>query len=291
MSENVITHYLSQSGCVTIKVNFNEKEFNRNTSNAILEAHIEKGWAEKLAKNPKLWNGSKFRLAGTEIDGNTGETVLQLGLTGYRDLHFTNYNPPLENSSEPLKYEYLGNPLGVASLLITNDQKAIFLKRASWLGENPNMFDVPGGHAEPDNVKDKILSNENISQEIFNSQLMEIVEETNTDINLIKSHKLHGIFGLPPSKRPVSYFITKVEKSAEDIIKAFNKSEEDSLAKEESSYLFYKDLHELEKFWRSEKKLCGNGVFAAGVYLYSVGRVSKQDFLKVAGESFSFSEK
>ena len=40
-----------------------------------LEKFIEAGWAEKLKKNPKLWNGSKFRLAGTEKATNPEDTA------------------------------------------------------------------------------------------------------------------------------------------------------------------------------------------------------------------------
>lgn len=289
---DLIVHYLSKLGCTKIPIDFNQEKYNRDTSNAELEKFIEAGWAEKLKKNPKLWNGSKFRLAGTEKAVNpedaTDETFrkLKLGITGYKDLFFTHYNPP---DNKRLEYQFLGNPLGVASLMICKDNqgvynKAIFLKRAAWLGENPNMFDVPGGHAEPSHIEKKNLefTEENVCYELFDSQVQEIVEETATDISLIESHKLHGIFGLPPSRRPVSYFITYVNKKADDVIAAFNKENDDKaeMARDESSFLFYKDLSELDDFFRNGDNVCTNGLFAIGTYLYKVGEITEEDFLK-----------
>lgn len=43
----------------------------------------------------------------------------------------------------------MSDPLGVAAAVITSDNKIILQKRSSWVAENPNMYDVPGGHAEP----------------------------------------------------------------------------------------------------------------------------------------------
>ena len=177
--------------------------------------------------------------------------------------------------------------------MITTDKKAIFLKRADWLAENPGMIDVPGGHAEPENLKNDFDDEQKIIKEIFDSQKQEIMEETNTDVSLITSHKMHGLFGLPPSKRPVTYFITYVEKSAKEILTAFNKTDEKygQTAQEESSYLFEVDLQNLKDFWLKGENMCGNGQFAAGVYLYSVGEISREEFFEVVNRSVAFANK
>ena len=72
------TYLFSETGLSEseIEVEFSEK-FNRDTSDLVLERNIEKLWKEKLAKNSRLWNGSKFRLHA--VNGK----CLKLGLTGF----------------------------------------------------------------------------------------------------------------------------------------------------------------------------------------------------------------
>jgi len=86
------------------------------------------------------------------------------------------------------------------------------LRRSKHVGEYPNCFDVPGGHAEPKNVKgcdgvawtfsdddeeleedEDELRNRNIVNELFDSALCEIRDETNIPIKSISDLRLLGI--------------------------------------------------------------------------------------------------
>lgn len=53
-----------------------------------IEEKIESTWETKCAKNNRLYNASKFRLAGYEVLQET--LVLHFGLTSYKDMCGTN---------------------------------------------------------------------------------------------------------------------------------------------------------------------------------------------------------
>lgn len=71
-----------------VAANFKPSEFSRRL-NPRLEKDIANRWKVKVAQNPRLFNGSKFRRAGWEVVD--GKLVLKIGLTNYRDLCGTNF--------------------------------------------------------------------------------------------------------------------------------------------------------------------------------------------------------
>lgn len=71
-----------------VAANFKASEFSRRL-NPRLEKDIANRWKVKVAQNPRLFNGSKFRRAGWGVVD--GKLVLKIGLTNYRDLCGTNF--------------------------------------------------------------------------------------------------------------------------------------------------------------------------------------------------------
>ena len=80
----------------------------------------------------------------------------------------------------------------VNGILLTADGFIIIVRRASWVGEHPNMLDTPGGHPEPSNLDPRfnmkhhstmpdinILQNADVVGEIFISQQEELSVELN----------------------------------------------------------------------------------------------------------------
>lgn len=107
-------------------------------------------WQEKCLENNRLYNRSKFRFAG--VSCNQNQVILKIGLTSYKHLIGTNCHQVFGSQLVDLGVKhyssrsvYLANPLGVGSLLITKDNKVLFLKRAMWTGEEKGKIDRPGG--------------------------------------------------------------------------------------------------------------------------------------------------
>lgn len=70
-----------------LRVKFEPHAYGRKTSKEIDE-NINSRWETKCAKNNRLYNASKFRLAGYEIIQEA--LVLHFGLTSYKDMCGTN---------------------------------------------------------------------------------------------------------------------------------------------------------------------------------------------------------
>ena len=133
-------------------VNVSEK-FNRRILPESFEKDIERIWRERQAKNPKLWNGSKFRLASAV---QTNDTVtLDLGITGYKDFIGTNWSPranellQLGLEKKQNSQTFMSDALGVGSIVETNDHFFILIRRTEECGEAVGLLDIPGGHPEP----------------------------------------------------------------------------------------------------------------------------------------------
>lgn len=68
-----------------VKVEFNAKTFARQTISKCeqeLEEFIEQNWIKICQKNPRVYNGSKFRLASLQKCENIFE--IQVGITSYK---------------------------------------------------------------------------------------------------------------------------------------------------------------------------------------------------------------
>ena len=270
--ENLVKHLLNKKGLTTLKVNFSEELFNRKT-NPELEAWIDKKWNEKLkTSGSKLWNGSKFRLDSVE-----NETI-NIGLTCYKDLHATNHNSPYK-----LEDKFLANPFGTCGVLITSDDEVIVVKRASWVGENAGKLDLPGGHAEPDNCKTG-LNNDSVEKELINSQADELIEELNIKKEEILNHKLHAIFGVPPSKRPVAYFVTTTSLTSEQVLKRHSLGGAET---DESAKVFTVKVSELKTFVEKVEDMCLNGILAIGTFLFSKDDLDETEFMELVKNKIS----
>ncbi|XP_006823759.1 uridine diphosphate glucose pyrophosphatase NUDT22-like [Saccoglossus kowalevskii] len=130
------------------------EQYNRK----VLQSHeknIENIWSQRLTQNPRLYNGSKFRLDSWKCENNSVLT-LYLGLTCYRDYLATNWSPDVKRLHQIGKRDYgnqqayMSDPLGVAAMVQTADDCFIFIRRSNNVGEAAGLWDVPGGHPEPE---------------------------------------------------------------------------------------------------------------------------------------------
>lgn len=198
-----------------VHVNFSQ-EFN-NKKDPWIEEQINLLWDTTCQENKRIYNGSKFRFAGISNICGTERIMLNVGLTSYKDLMGTNCHHALgEKLAEYGRQKFgddnacLSHAFGVGSLLLTKDEKFLFIKRALWTGEDKGKLDRPGGHPEPDNVSEDKKSID-VREEIFNSVLHEIRDEINLPIDTLSDPLLLGIarslerFGRPSAEFFVRY--------------------------------------------------------------------------------------
>jgi len=83
------------------------------------------------------------------------QVIFNIGITSYKDFISTNWSPhatelsQLGLSHHSNSQAYMSDALGVGSLVVTDDNQVILLKRSEHLAEAAGLWDIPGGHPEP----------------------------------------------------------------------------------------------------------------------------------------------
>jgi hypothetical protein len=173
-----------------------------------LEDTMEQIWRVKLAQNPYLFNGTKFRLAKYIIRSHD-HLVMHWGMTDYKTYLKTCSRPEivttLKSDGERWYGEadaFLSNKVGVAAVLLSKDNMITFLRRSKNVGAYPDMMDIPGGHPEPQSIgltwEDLPCSPASITsplcvQELFDSILTEAHEEVNVPLTVLAPPILIGV--------------------------------------------------------------------------------------------------
>ncbi|XP_045110899.1 uridine diphosphate glucose pyrophosphatase NUDT22-like [Portunus trituberculatus] len=214
---------------------FESENFARKTSKHI-EDEIDAIWKNKCAKNDRLYNASKFRLAGCEMTQRN--LVLRLGLTCYKDLCGTNLseNFPLLQAKGANdfsnKQAYMSDVLGVGLIAVTSDACLVVTRRAQWTGEYPGALDRPGGHPEPNNIflPDGSLKpdychfkpEEAVLQEVWGSARQEAVDELGISEANIGEVSLMGVaLNTEAGDRPSLEFFAKLDVSSEHVTETY----------------------------------------------------------------------
>ena len=128
--------------------------FNRKVLPQQHEATINSVWTERQKQNPKLWNGTKFRLDSVLVQ-HDGQATFNLGITGYKDFIGTNWSPSaklfqqLGKTNHNNEQIHMSDALGVGALVQTADDYMVLIRRSQHCGEAVGLLDVPGGHPEP----------------------------------------------------------------------------------------------------------------------------------------------
>ena len=102
---------------------------------------IESRWAEAVRENSRLYNASKFRLAGERMEG--GKLRLRVGLTDYKDHVGTNLSPSARlyvMEGEEERYGYMSQCVGVGCWVLTTDSRLVMVENAAWKGEQERLF-------------------------------------------------------------------------------------------------------------------------------------------------------
>lgn len=196
--------------------------------NPELRLSIEKRWREATAAQPRLWNQSKYRLAGHSFD-SAGRPQLQVGLTDYKDHMGTNLSLEVDKwvGDGEHRWDNMSQCIGVGCWLITSDEKVVLVETASWKGEQGCKVDRPGGHAEPEESLKLLPQTErkvsNITKELVRRELFECIQkEVRDEINLpleiqSKPELLGIVINTEKGGRLGLEFLIEVEKTSERV--------------------------------------------------------------------------
>ncbi|XP_064623056.1 uridine diphosphate glucose pyrophosphatase NUDT22-like [Lineus longissimus] len=215
------------------------KEFNRILLTSDMEKVVQMYWQERIQANPRLFNGTKFRLHS--VLHSKEAVTLNLGITCYKDYLGTNWGPnakvllkqgvELHNNSQ----SFMSDALGVGSLVVTADSYVILLRRSLDLAEASGLWDVPGGHAEPEmlvgkraacDIEPESLNPSAVVDEIFDSVLREIRDEVNIPIEKLSDPSIMGIARNTQSAgRPSMEFMVRCNLTSSEIIQLYSKGD------------------------------------------------------------------
>ncbi|XP_071795898.1 uridine diphosphate glucose pyrophosphatase NUDT22-like [Asterias amurensis] len=174
------------------------EEYNRKTLPSH-ESNINRIWGLRTEQNPKLYNGSKFRFHSLYTDNTSGEVTFGLGITGYKDFIGTNW---ADNAAELLEsgrrdfsnsQAYMSDALGVGAFVQTADDCVIFIRRSQHVGEAQGLWDIPGGHPEPGEVKggaarlEDIILTDMTDLDVRNELICSTIREIRDEINIPES--------------------------------------------------------------------------------------------------------
>ena len=183
---------------------------------------IAERWVAATSANHRLFNQSKFRLAGAVTGLAGGGVSLQVGLTDYRDHVGSNLVSrglaalPTESADTTVSPPDMAQCIGVGAWLLTTDTQLVLVETAAWKGEGACMVDRPGGHAEPDEAGE--LSGAGVALELFSSIGRELRDELNIPLELQEEPELLGaVYNLQHGGRVTLDFLVKVRLSSQEV--------------------------------------------------------------------------
>mmetsp|Transcript_82866 Transcript_82866/g.238105 ORF Transcript_82866/g.238105 Transcript_82866/m.238105 type:complete len:298 (-) Transcript_82866:272-1165(-) len=198
-----------------------------NRKNHILDTLIEKQWGAAVARNPRTFDGSKFRLDGiTWVEGGCA-VEFRFGLTSYKEYLGTNRLEDAQflqlrrdgEESHGDACAHLSNALGCEALLLTSDRQVVLLRRSAAVGTHGGLYNGPSGHPEPGSAglpKDGVAAlgatvggeeADVVRRELFKSVLDEISAETNVPHDSLTQPKLIGCMADVRGKPDVLFFV------------------------------------------------------------------------------------
>ncbi|BFI28383.1 hypothetical protein MPTK2_2g18930 [Marchantia polymorpha subsp. ruderalis] len=210
-----------------------------------LEQAIEKIWELRVAAQPSLFNGTKFRYGGfreiRNADGKAPVIVsLCLGLTDYRTFVGSNLSSSWQDFLVPTKDDaerckHTSSPLGNAAIVETADHQIVVLQRSADVGEYPGTLVFPGGHPEPEEAgilshseSDKPTKAElekRIAEEMFEGITREVVEETGIPSSALSDPVFIGCSRRKQNVRPAAFFYLKSSLTSDQVLHSYQHAE------------------------------------------------------------------
>ncbi|CBN79318.1 conserved unknown protein [Ectocarpus siliculosus] len=191
---------------------------------------------------PPLTNAARRRSRSPTSSPPTRKLRLRLGLTDYRTFRGTNWSPSAARLAADsardhpwLEAAYLSQKLGVGAVVETKDGFLLSLCRSNGVAEGQGMMGAPGGHPEPEklgltpevlrSLSTKAVSSrrkvgQQAADELFDSAVQEVVDETNVPREALGEPLLSGVvrqgnsFGAPTAAFIIPCSLTRGEAAA-----------------------------------------------------------------------------
>eukprot|EP01097_Dermamoeba_algensis_P010383 TRINITY_DN7638_c0_g1_i1.p1 TRINITY_DN7638_c0_g1~~TRINITY_DN7638_c0_g1_i1.p1 ORF type:complete len:331 (+),score=67.99 TRINITY_DN7638_c0_g1_i1:54-995(+) len=173
-----------------------EPQYSERTNEEI-ESEIEAVWSERVANNPKLFPGLKFRIGKLEKTSN-GIKIF-LGITNYKRYLGTNHSWLEKNQKRGVESKvsdtlaHMSSPLGCSVVLKTGDDRLVFMRRSFEVAEAQGLLDIPGGHPEPLTVI-KNLKSPNFKKELSIQETYQILDTRQSSSESIKKAVVQEFF-------------------------------------------------------------------------------------------------
>ncbi|KAL2644806.1 hypothetical protein R1flu_012393 [Riccia fluitans] len=261
-----------------------------------LEQAINKIWEQRVAAQPSLFNGSKFRYGGfREVRDSELKIPIKvslcLGLTDYRTFTGTNLSSKWQEFLVPSgddleRCRHTGDPLGNAAVVETTDGKIVVLQRSADVGEFPGTLVFPGGHPEPEEAgikshKESESTNKEelekkITEEMFEGIIREVVEETGIPASSMTDPVFMGCSRRKQNVRPAVFFYLRTALTSTQVLSNYQHAEHSY----ESTALYTLSPEELVEVAKRMP-----GCHQGGAALYQLLRVSAPQFKPMEGHS------
>ena len=193
------------------------------------DENIGRAWLAATEKNPRIFDGSKFRLHRIALDAH-GDVVIELGLTGYREYLGTNRLPAaalrqLEadgQADHANPRAHLSDALGCETVLLTADDQVVLLRRSSSVATHGGLHNGPSGHPEPARCGAGVegagaqgaAAAAAVVHELYDSVLQETHEETAVPRDALSQPQLIGCMADAVGK-PDLLFLTRTSLDAD----------------------------------------------------------------------------
>lgn len=210
-----------------------------------VEAAAAARWARAARRNPRLFNGGKFRFAGVdEADGGTA--LVRLGLTDYAEFQGTH---SAEGCVRVFGEAGLARPFGNAVFCETADGFVPFLVRCAGVGEGAGRAVMPGGHPEPGEVAG-VLDGGSVARELLAAAVREVSEELFVGAGRLDAAGMAvlGIVSREEDLKPIAAFALRVRATRAEVVRGYV---EGNVAQEESVKLVMVRVGEVEALWRA----------------------------------------
>jgi len=237
-----------------VDVDWDPTRFAMKESSELRMKIIEKRWSEATAAQPRLWNQSKYRLAGSLT--SEGRPQLKVGLTDYKDHMGTNLSAEVDKwvGTGEQRWDYMSQCIGVGCWLVSSDQKVVLVETASWKGEQGCKVDRPGGHAEPEESlkllpeterKVENITDELVGKELFECIQKEVRDEINVPLDMQSKPELLGVvINTDKGGRLGLEFLIKVEASSAEIKELYSQGGPEA---DESTNIFFVSVSDVSK--------------------------------------------
>ncbi len=152
-----------------------------------------------------IFNGRLARLDTWSLAAN--QCYFNMRPTDYRTLLHSNAN--VDVIRRTWGGHYLSRALGISAVLLSGDDKIVFMKRSANVGEYPECYDVFGGHIDVPKNGDR--------PNVFSAMAQELHEEVGLapyDYNL----KLIGLIESTPNAKPELVFLARTELFSQQIL-------------------------------------------------------------------------